>query len=798
MVLSPHQPPHARAREGAFGVVEVIVAMLILAIVVTGAVMATASSDSATTKAKAVADMNAIAERAFERAHGDLTARSACETGAAAWRSTAAAAAKQTAAAAFRQCTITYTDFRDEQGRSFVVALRVQPVDSATDGTGSNDADGNLRDDYAVSSSVSLAKDSTAGLEDLDPIVVNGSIDWTGATSDLASIRVYACGINRPDRSLTVGGCAVTDQTRTPLVGLKLTLKPAPAGATWNPAKNLSMTSGSNGVADASAVVEPGVYQIVAPATFKDSQGRTWSRFRVEPGGLQVAGAGRYQASLTYVRVLDRTIRMCTQTMTKPAAKDGYTFDDGFEAASTNVTYRGTGSPAYRTERIDTRLDRLWTCNKVTLQFNPLKPKVATKTDAKSPFELQDPLRYQSGSDPYIGSYDLEIEQNYGAYRNTQRYGLKVNAVKLDCSTQLKWNQALNGTAVATRTRDALNDRPLASGETTPWYGRFEVKDDKSHTLCIRLEPKTFDRDTCTGPKDKHGAYAKGAPLALPPVDAVQTGKCFYVTTKCLQYCPDGARVCVANCNRTPTGSLSGKMEAEAAKPFGGPGDPTVGCRPRAQGGYRWYGWSPSVILEGAVGKQATQAQFSKYEWVGGEAYYYNNYSGHYGSGPVFYCEDISFAASWQYLCHEGSNKPVVSSGFINCRYHYGDCIQAELPQYPGVFVRGRMRDISVNYTKPIIPSIDALRALTFLNGIDKPETTVGWSPGTWWSSLKLRIYKVNGDPACDWDENSGKRYEWRDPVMLDIWHRIVDEPALKSPAPRDEAGNTGSDRVAI
>ncbi|MCW2926252.1 MAG: hypothetical protein JWM86_220, partial [Thermoleophilia bacterium] len=323
------------------------------------------------------------------------------------------------------------------------------------------------------------------------------------------------------------------------------------------------------------------------------------------------------------------------------------------------------------------------------------------------------------------------------------------------------------------------------------------------HRVCIRLAVKTLDRDRCTGPKDPHGAYKKGAPLAVP-TNAATTGKCFYVKTVCIQYCPDGARVCTAHCNYTPPGSAGAVvLSGQAAKPFGGPGDPTVGCRPRAQGGYAWYGWKPSVILEGKVGQQATRAQFSPYEWVGGGKVYYEGYSGHYSSGPVYYCENIAFAASSQYLCEQGSNTPVYTgNGFKGCRYHFGDCIQASLPQYPGTYVRGIMRDVSVNYDTPIIPSINALRALTIVNGIKKPETIVGWSPGTWWNSLDLNIRVVGGDPTCDDNHNPDdppwKTYEWMDPVYQDIWHRIVDEPQLFAPAPRGAAGNVGSDRVAI
>lgn len=796
----PQCSSHARSSERAFGVVEVIVAVVLLSIVVTGAVLATGASERSGMRNKAVADMNAIAERAFERAHGDLTARSFCENAGAGWRAAAATHARSgsSAAASFQACTPpAYTDFTDEQGRNFTVRVTIQPVDLPSDGTGANDADNNFRDDYKVSTNVSLAGDSRVGLETIEPLVVNGSLDWQEANSDMATVRVYACGINRADRSLTVGGCAVSDGTRTPLGNLRIGLAAAPA-TNWNPATDSSITTASNGVGEAIASVEPGSYRMVAPQTFTDRNNIRWNLMRVDPAGLQVSGSGRYDVNVTYVRHVTRTINFCTQIMTAYAKKDGETFDDGFEAYSTNVNYRSTGSPAYRSVRIDSRRDRRWACSRVTAQPGT--------TDNSQAWVMYDPLSYNlanagNADQPVpIGRYDLEIEQNYGDYRNSNRFGMRVDEVAVDCSNNLAWNRALDGTPVPVRPRDPLNDRPLAADETAPWLGRYDLRDDRSHRICIRLEPKTLDRDRCTGPNDPNGAYKKGAPRTVPN-NAEKTGKCFYWKTECVEYCPDGARICVANCNYKWKGSTSAVMEGEAAKPFGGPADPTVGCRPRQRGAYQWYGWSPGVIWEGQVGQSTPESKWKDYQWVGGGSYYYNNYSGHYSSGPVFYCQDIAFAASSRYLCHQGNNTPVsTSNGFVYCRYHFGDCIQAELPQYPGVYVRGIMRDVSVNYEKPIIPNINALRYLTIVNGIDKPETINGWNPGTWWDSLDIKIRKVSGDPSCGDDgvENTWPRWDDVDPVMEDIWYRIVDEPELRNPASRNPNGNTGSDRVAI
>ncbi len=773
--------------------------MVLLSIVVTGAVLATSSSERATVRSKAVSDMNSIAERAFERAHGDLSSRSYCENAGAGWRASAASHLKSgsTGAATFKACTPpAYTDFTDEQGRAYNVQLTIQPIDTASDGTGVNDADDNLRDDYQMRTSVALKGESRAGLESIEDLVVNGSLDWQETNSDFATARVYVCGINRPDRSLTVGGCAVSDGNRSPLGGVRVQLMPSPV-ADWNEAVASSITSAANGVGEAIASVEPGAYRLQAPSTFTDTSGARWALMRIDPAGLRVSGSGRYDVNVTYVREVSRTINFCTQIMTPFATKDGETFDDGFEAYSTNVNYRGTGNPGYRSVRIDARRDRGWACSRVVQQPGTTNPS--------QPWMMYDPLQYDvSGSNgnppPPIGQYDLEIEQNYGDYRNTARYGMHVSAVSVDCSSNLGWDEALNGTPIPARARDPLNDRPLEAGETAPWLGRYDLTDAASHRICIRLEPKTYDRDRCTGPDDPHGAYPQGAPRVTPN-DAVSTGKCFYWKTECVQYCPDGARICVANCDYDWKGTTSGTLSGQAAKPFGGPADPTVGCRPKQQGGYQWFGWTPSVIWEGKVGQSTPESTWKDYEWVGGGKVYYEGWNGHYSSGPVYYCQDIAFAASSQYLCKQGSNTPVYTgNGFVSCRFHYGDCIQAELPQYPGVYVRGIMRDISTNYTKPIIPDIAALRYLAIVNGIDKPETITGWNPGSWWDSLDIKIKRVNGDWTCSDDgvENTWPRWDDVDPVIVDIWYRIVDEPGLVNPAARNPAGNVGSDRVAI
>ncbi len=794
-----------RSRERAFGLIEVIVAMLIVSIVVTAGVTAIASSDRAEVRAKAVADLHSVAERAFERAQGDLSERSRCDrpgaggspTAGAGWRDSAASTVKSggTAPATFSSCVVRYPDIRDEQGRTYVVQLSIRPNDDASDGTGTADVDNDLRDDYKVVASVDLAADSRAGAEGVKPITVDGSLDWTSTSTDLGTVRIHACGINRPDRSLTLGGCATADAARVPLGGLTTTLTASAGttgGAQWNSGQTRTITTNGNGIGDATAVVEPGVYSVTAPASFKDVSGVTWNRFRVEPGGVTVTGAGRYDINVTYVRANDLTINFCTQISTPRAVLDGVATDDGFEAYSTNVIYRGAGSPGYRIVRVDTRRDRGWACSKVTAQ--------PSTTNPAQPWLLLDPYAY--GTSPYLGQYDLEIEQQYGPYRGTNAWSIKVDKVSEDCSPGLPWNAALNGTPVPTRPFDPANDRPVQPGEDPSWYGRYTLGDMQSHRICIRLQAKTFDREKCTGPNDPHGAYAKGAPYAVP-ADAAATGKCFYVKTDCTGMCPSGGKVCTAHCN--PPGTVGGVvLSGQAAKPFGGPGDSTVGCRPRSQGAYQWFGWKPSVILAGKTGQQATRAQYSPYQWVGGWKGYYEEYSGQHSGGGVFYCENIVFAASWKYLCKDNSNAPAWPSkpGFVECRYRYNDCIQASFPQYPGVYVRGIMKDVSINWDQPILPSIAAMRALAIQNGLNRPETINGWSPGTWWDSLNLDIRIVSGDPSCgqgsDPDDPPWPRTTWVNPVFTDVWHRVVDEPGLVTVPPRASNTNVASDRVAI
>jgi hypothetical protein len=499
-------------------------------------------------------------------------------------------------------------------------------------------------------------------------------------------------------------------------------------------------------------VIDPGAYQVTAPTTYAQS-GSNFTLLKIDPQELRVAGSQAYTIHVTYVRDAS-TVNVCTQI-------DNWTgpYDDGYEVTHTNMHYRRTGNAGYRTDRLAINENRSWNCNTV----------------------LHDTV--DTASNLYRGLYDVEVEQQWSPTLTTAMWGLRVDQVTWDC-TGVAWNKPLDGSAVYDpRAVDPVLDRNAAADDNPApsHYSRFKLTTSGSHRLCIRFYDRQQMRVTCV--QNSNGTWPAG---------------CFKVGTKCVQYCPSGARVCFQNCGRDESGAGPFVMQAQTAKPFGGPADPTVGCRPRAQGAYQWYGWKPSVILEGQVGQQATQTQFSKYEWVGGGAPYYTGFSGHYGSGPVYYCEDVSFAASWEYLCEDGSNQPVVAAGFKYCKYHYGDCIQAELQGFPGVFVRGRMRDISVNYTKPIIPSINALRSLAFLNGMNRPALTTGWDPGSWWTNLDMKIARVSDTASCNWDHDTGKGFRWEDPVIVDVYQKIVDRPELADPTSRAGLGNLTNDKAGV
>ncbi|MCW2961239.1 MAG: hypothetical protein JWM90_1626 [Thermoleophilia bacterium] len=743
-------------RERGFGLVELIVAMLILSVVVSGAAVAVTSSDSSARQTKAVADLNAIATRGFERIQGDLAARSSCESGASNWRNAASLAVRSgtTTATNFPTCTVTYNDLTDQDSRRYNVTMTLKPVDDASDGAGADDADHNLRDDYKVSARVELV--DKAGLEGIKPIEVPGSVDWGESTNDLASVRVSVCGISRPDRSLSLGGCASGDTNREPVAGIRVALTPsaADAPAEWNTADAKTLTSSTSGIAEAVALVEPGSYRVTV--SIPSNLANTWEEFRVDPVGVRIVGSGKYEINVTLVRKASRTITVCTQLGNYRAP------DDGYEVDATNVHYRRFGSPAFRTINLQMRQDRQWACTKIN--------------NATQPFLMRDPLSYSDSA--YAGQYDIDVEQ---VVSPTGVTGLSVMSASLDCTTGVAYNQPLGGTPIATRARDASNDRALGMGEATPWLGRYTIADaTANHRVCIRFNSKQFDRARCA-PNSGSG--------------------CFYVRTDCAAYCPSGAQVCVANCNFNPPGSLSTFMGGESAKPFGGPSDETVGCRPWARGGYQWYGWNPGLIWEGFTANMVPRWQWEQKQWVGGQQWYYDRFAGlHSYNNTPFQCENVVFAASSQWLCHEGTNTPVYTgNGFYGCRYRFNDCVQVELAGYPGVFVRGRVWDYSTNYTAPVMPSINALRELAVANSLPRPETIDYWNPGSWWTNLNVNVWKVSGDAVCDRKVLDGwKRWEYRAPAYVEIWEKIVDDPTINDAAPKPIDGNVGQDKVAV
>lgn len=748
-------------KESAFALVELIVAVLILSVVITSASLAVGSFGSSQSKTKAVADLHAVAVRAQERVQGDLVARSACENQTSAvsttaskvtptaWRIAARSAVVSgtSGAASFNPCTVTYSDMTDQNGRRFAVAVSIVPKDSPADGTGTGDADGNLRDSYASNVNVKII--DKEGVEQVKPVDLAGSVDWSTGARDYGSVKVTVCGLFRPDRSVELSECNTTDGVRTPLAGATVKITPSGAG---DGAKPLTLSTNAQGVALATAVVEPGSYKVgvTLPGSLTG-----WTRQIITPSGIQVTSGGTIDVLATYSRATNRSVTICAQIGNFRAP------DEGYEVLNTNLTYHGTGSPGYRVNRLTLRADRGWACDTAD--------------------QITDPFRYNSTS-AFQGQYDVEVEQVADGSGASIDWGLKVANVTQDCSTGLAWDQPLNGAALQPRPFDAANDRPRAASEVPGWFGRYALTDStSSHSICVRLESKQKLR--CT-PNSGDG--------------------CTYIRTDCIQYCPNGATICTANCDKgAPGGSTSGPvLSGEIGTPVGGPTDETVGCRPRAQGAYQWFGWSPGYpyVLPGQMGANVPQSDWQQYQWVGGGSYYYNGYTGHHaGDGQVFYCDEVSFTGDSTYLCYANSNTPVDTSGrggFAGCRYHFGDCVRAELQGYPGVYIQGIVNDVATGYDAVILPTIGGLRSLALMNNIDRQEVTTFWNPGSWWSTLRLNVWKVDGAPSCEYGVDNAPRMEHRDPVMEEIWVR--DDPALFDPPARTATGNIGTDATAL
>lgn len=791
--------------ERAFSLIEVIIAMTILSIVLSGAAVAVVSSDSVEVRSKAVADTHAIGERAVERLRTDLTARSYCDRQS--WIATARTWKERNLAseADFRPCQRDYTDLRDAKGRRYLVSLTVEPKDRPDDGYGVRDTDGDLRDAYEVETVVDLAGDSKAGRESLPPIRLGGSIDWEGGSADDAQVRVVACAIDRPDRALIGGGCTSSDARSRQAITVRVGVSKVneETGGTSHAG---TITSGSTPV-----TLAPGAYRFVAPRDVS-SGGVTFKLLKLDPGDLRVYGSQSYVIHATYVRSAMRT-EVCTQIANWRAPND-----DGYEVLKTNMHWRRSQQAGYRSLQLNLRGDgnprrgfqasangrnRAWDCRHVLID-----PVQADQACPSNGYGMNATLRQLCPS-LYRGVYDLEVEEVDRRRSPVGNYRLYVmggsNSPSLNCNLS-SWNRPMGGTRLLAPGTDTQNRRPRSPDyNNASWYGRVAINATSgTQRICFRFYSKQFERERCSPTYPYRiamtGTRSDGTTYTYYVTDysrPVYPSPCFYSGTTCRlpsgvddddSNCWNGAEVCVANCDAADSSGPAGSagpvsMTTQSGGVTGGPNDPTVGCT--TQPGYTWAG---SRLYGASMSTLQPMSRILAHTWVGGDSYYYANFSGRtmarkshpYGvhpdaftynlpDNPVFHCTDVYFTAPGNML--QGSWKLYT-------------CLEVTVPGRAGYKIRGRILDQSGVSGSTLYTTVGGALGLA----PDAAKMTNHWNPfggsasyplattGNAYSWPDYQVRRVSGDPVC----NSGSNepvYEHRDPIIEEVWEKVVDDP---------------------
>jgi len=471
----------APRREHAFGVIEVIVAMLIVTFVVVGAAAAVMSSSSSETSIKATADTHAIARRATERLRTDLSAQTACTEGATGtsmntgWKASAQSATSSASAAAFDTCTYTYNDMRDAQRRLYLVTAKIKAVDDDSDGTGATDSDKNLRDRYDVSLTVALDASSRSAGVNPKALTVASTLAWNnglgGDELDIGFINLNACAYAQPV-NVIAGVCKTGDSSRTRI----------PSQVTITRSDGTSMgTITAQGSAGALA---PGRYKLAPTTKIVSETGNLYNYYDMSPVELTVKGGQSYDVFETFVAQAKK-VEVCTQ-ITNYSNPD-YNRGDvklihDYEVKQTNLYFRHYNAAGYDSTRLALSKD-----------FQGPTPANGWNCSAQiTTHVLNDPLTKDAkanGTGLFEGTYDLQVEQ---VKPTATPQGLVVKAMATGC-TMPNYNNALGGTPLSVRSSTSFD----SSAPTSSYYTRALLGGNVNR-LCIRFESMPMRLDACT------------------------------------------------------------------------------------------------------------------------------------------------------------------------------------------------------------------------------------------------------------------------------------------------------------
>lgn len=507
--------------ERGFSLVELIVAIVVLSIVVSGFSLAVSSNERRGVNEAVVNDKVAVARKAQEQLQGNVTAQDYCGT---LWSAQETNAANSTTEVAYNPCTWPSTGswkVQDDSGRTYDVTATMQAVDLPADGSGlaksldntgaGGDADFDTRDRIDVTIAVNLATDSRNGLAPTvaaDTYSLHGNVDWD-STRTLGSARIMVCVLDRPDRARANGRCVTADSGQErpsdPANGVTVHLASVDGGTSYS-----AVSTG--GLAIFNGVLPNGTYEVSASG-FGARQ-----LYRYAPQVISIDGADPQEGTV-YLTRSGSNVEVCVRI----ANPDLYGF--GWKITQTSLNWGAVGTELRRAA-LFSGLSNAWTC----------------KANA-----IVDPMGY-SNTNLYRGVYALEV-----ALVNDPQGSLSIASHPTACPT--------GNLALWTATPTTALPQVLPGSQRYKFD--FADRDDNTARMCIELN---------------------STPIPAVDCPAGSPAPCIKVDTTCIPATCAPSRAC-ANCDIVPLLAPSSYPYNAGTLFHNGPNESNVACRNRRDAG---------------------------------------------------------------------------------------------------------------------------------------------------------------------------------------------------------------------
>jgi hypothetical protein len=211
--LPPNRPDqsnvscaHARVAERAIGVVEIIIAVMLLSIVISGLALAVSGGSKLQQRTTTAERLSLVGQKVFEHLRGDTSWMAPCST-LDQWCDVSSAVDRE---------VLEDDEFGPGCGgsdtyRHDLVEARVMPIDSEVDGKGTADRDGTIPDHFRVRVVIGVPSCARDRLGDLQPAVYESAIDPRGRIPK-GSLTVEVCAAtNQIDDRSSIVGCSVAE-----------------------------------------------------------------------------------------------------------------------------------------------------------------------------------------------------------------------------------------------------------------------------------------------------------------------------------------------------------------------------------------------------------------------------------------------------------------------------------------------------------------------------------------------------------------------------------------------------------